>query len=867
MPSLLVKEGPLAGQRLDVDSVLVLGRSDADVVIDDPEMTRRHAVLRCADGVFEIEDLDSLNGTFLNGTRIKGTAELVPGDVVRLGKTVFEVETAEARDASAVAVPPEAPPPAVPPLPTPGLAAEPLQPPPARLAAPAARLAGDRCLGCGAELTPNARFCSNCGVAVDAPEPTTESQDHRVPAPAAAAPSDRIDDELRPVTALFADVVGSTSLGERLPPDEVKELIGECVNLMSRAVEQFGGSIQSYMGDGIAAFFGLPTAHEDDPERAAHAAIRILEVVAEYSRDIAAAWGVEDFNVRVGVNSGQTAVGAVGAAEQQIVALGDATNVAARLQSAAAPGTIVVGESTARRLAHRFVLESLGELSVKGRAQAVGAWRLASVQVEARAPAPTPLVGRDAEVSRLRSGVEVLTEGRGQLLLLVGEAGIGKTRLLAELRTIASDRALWLEGHCRSYGVELLYWPFVEMLRSWLAVEEGEAEVSVRMKLRAKLTALEGANPVDLAPRLGRLLGVRVDDRDEHLRDLSPEAVAKEIERAYAAWVQALSARQPVIMVIDDLQWADPAAVELAKALLEVTDRTSLLIAAAFRADIATEGSRFRLYALEHYAHRVAELLLEPLSDAAAAELLGMLVPEGLDADAAERVIKRAEGNPLFLEELLRSLIEGGGLERRQRTWALTRAPAANLPPALEGLLIARFDGLPEGARRLAQTAAVVGRTFPVRVLEQVARSPSFDADLAVLLRAQSIRELRRYPELVYVFKHGLLQQAALSTLTPTRREELYGLVAAVFEQLYAGSRDEHLEVLASYYARSRNRRKALEYLELAGARAASLNANAQALEVWNRARKVAEELQDAQSERRIAGCIDRLAVAGTAYG
>ncbi|MGZ4415949.1 MAG: adenylate/guanylate cyclase domain-containing protein, partial [Gaiellaceae bacterium] len=415
MPSFLVKEGPLAGQRLDVDSVLVLGRSDADVVIDDPEMTRRHAVLRCADGVFEIEDLDSLNGTFLNGTRIKGTAELVPGDVVRLGKTVFEVETAEARDASAAAVPPEAPPPAVPPLPTPGPAAEPLQPFPARLEAPAARLAGGRCLGCEAELTPNARFCSNCGVAVDAPEPTTESQDHRGPAPAAAAPSDRIDDELRPVTALFADVVGSTSLGERLPPDEVKELIGECVNLMSRAVEQFGGCIQSYMGDGIAAFFGLPTAHEDDPERAAHAAIRILEVVAEYSRDIAAAWGVEDFNVRVGVNSGHMAVGAVGAAEQQIVALGDATNVAARLQSAAAPGTIVVGESTARRLAHRFVLESLGELSVKGRAQAVGAWRLASVQIEAQAPAPTPLVGRDAEVSRLRSGVEVLTEGRGQL--------------------------------------------------------------------------------------------------------------------------------------------------------------------------------------------------------------------------------------------------------------------------------------------------------------------------------------------------------------------------------------------------------------------------------------------------------------------
>ena len=669
------------------------------------------------------------------------------------------------------------------------------------------------------------------------------------------------EDELRPVTALFADVVGSTALGERLAPHEVKSLIGECVNRMSRAVEQFGGTIQAYMGDGIAGFFGMPVAHEDDPERAAHAGLRILEVVAEYARDIDAAWGVSDFNVRVGLNTGQTAVGVVGGADQQKVALGDTTNVAARLQAAATPGTIVVGESTARRLAHRFVLESLGEVSVKGREQPVGAWRLVRVQTGTRAPAPTPLVGREEEVGRLRTALDELVAGRGQALLIAGEGGIGKTRLLSEFETVAGDRALWLAGHCRSFGGELLYWPFVEVLRQWLGVEPGEAEVSVRTKLRAKLTSLPSLDLAKVLPRLGLLLSIRVDAQGmTSLQRMSPEGAGEEIRSAYCDWVEALSAQKPVILAIDDLHWADASTRELAEALLEVTDRAPLLLAMSFRGDVPSEGSRFRLHAMEHYAHRLVELPLGPLTEAAAEELLAMLMPEGLDASAQKQLVARAEGNPLYLEELLRTLIEGGGLERRRRTWALTVTPGAILPPALESLLIARIDNLPEDARRLAQVAAVIGRTFAARVLERVVERGDFDRGLSVLLRAQFIREESRDPELTYTFKHGLLQEAALSTLTPARREELYGRVAAVLEELYAASREEHLEMLAYYYARSRNLGKALEYLEQAGGKAAALEAKSQALDLWGRARKVASDLGDADAEKRIGTQLERLA-------
>jgi predicted ATPase/class 3 adenylate cyclase len=658
---------------------------------------------------------------------------------------------------------------------------------------------------------------------------------------------------------LFADVVGSTALGERLTPHEVKTLIGECVSRMSRTVEQFGGSVQAYMGDGIAAFFGVPVAHEDDPDRAAHAGLQIVEVVAEYARDIAAAWGVDNFNVRVGINGGHMAVGMVGGADRQLVALGDATNVAARLQSTAAPGTIVVGEQTARRLAHRFLLEALGELQVKGRAEGVPAWRLAGTLDETRQQAPTPLVGRAPELARLRVAVEGLLAGRGQLLLLAGDSGIGKTRLLGELATIVGERALWLEGHARPFGEELLYWPFAQIVLSWLEAEPGDAEVAVRTKLRSKLTSLPSLDDAAVSG-LGALLGLR--DGHDQLSRPRLDDVGAEIRVACCQWIEALGARQPLVIVLDDFQWADAPTRELAESLLDLTDRAPLLLAVAHRGQPASEASRFRLHALEHYSHRTTDIALELLKENETSELLAMLLPDGLDPSAGAEVVARAEGNPLYVEELLRALIEDGGLERRHRTWALTRAPGRMVPAALEGLLLARIDQLPEQPRRLAQLAAVVGRTFPASVLARIAPNERLEQDISILLRAQVITELRRFPELIYSFKHGLLQECALSTLTPVRREELYGVVAGVFEELYADAPEKHLDVLTSYYARSGNRAKALEYLELASQRAARLNANTEAVSLLTRALKIATELGDAQAEGRVMTELKRLAAA-----
>ena len=608
-------------------------------------------------------------------------------------------------------------------------------------------------------------------------------------------------DEVRPVTVLFADVVGSSALGERLAPDEVKALIGECVTMMSRAVEEYGGTVQAYQGDGICAYFGVPTAHEDDHERAARAALRILEVVGEYAGDVERAWGVTEFDVRIGINTGRAAVGVVGAGDPQTVALGDTTNLAARLESLAAHGTIAVGPETARRLAPRFLLEPLGEVTVKGREAPVAASRLVRARVREQAGGRPPLVGRDEELSRLRGIFDELASGRGRVVLLTGEAGIGKTRLLEELRSLAGDRVTWLEGRCLSYG-GLATWPFMEILLGWLGADVGEPKIALRTKARARLGPLLGNAVDEVLPALGRLLRLR----------LETDGAGDDVTGAYLRWLTALAAERPVVVVLDDVHWADTPTRELAERVLQLTDEAPLALLLSREPDSDSEGARLRMRALGDFGHRTSELFLAPLPDEAAERLLAVLLPDELSVEKGTRrgLLREAEGNPLYLEELARALLEGA-LEHRGRTWTITLRSAEVVPPALENLLVARIDRLPEDARRLAQIAAAIGRTFPVGVLEAVAGENVADG-LTMLLRAEIAREVRRYPVFECSFTHGLLHDAALSTLTPARKRALYAEIAQAFEAIYADSLGEHYERLAHYHAQAGNLPRALEY-------------------------------------------------------
>jgi DNA-binding SARP family transcriptional activator len=674
-------------------------------------------------------------------------------------------------------------------------------------------------------------------------------------------------DQFLLVTALFADIVNSTALGDRLTAEEVRAVIGECVGRISRVVEAFGGTVQAYMGDGICAYFGVPRGHEDDPERAALAALRILDVVRSYAQEIETAWGLEGFNVRIGVNTGRTVVGMIGAGSPQRVAFGDSTNVAARLQAAADPGSIFIGERFADAVGSMFGVEPLPPLRVKGKREPIHAWRLVARREVMDLPAPTPLLGRDEEVGLGRQIIEQLLVGRGGIALVHGEAGVGKTRFLTELREIAGDRVRWLAGGCRSYEGDPPHRPFVEILRTWLEVTESDPELTLRTKLQARLASLFDEDAaIELRPRLGHLISVP-DDRGSSAPQSDPGTDEASLRVAFVRWVEALARIGPLVLSVDDLHAADPGTLDLLRDLFALTDRAGVLVIVATRPEPASAGWRLTLDVQTDYGHRMTALAIDPLSRESAGELAEALAPIGsLDDRTREEVIERSEGNPLFLEELMRTLVESGGLQRDAGGSLSFSRAALILPPALESLLVARLQRLPGTARTVAQVAATIGQEFPVDVVEAVIGTEIDDA-LTSLLRAEVIQEHRRHPSFECAFRHGLMREAALSTITPARSKELFGQVGTALEERHASDIDEQLERLAYLFYRSDQQPKAIEYLTRAGQRAAVLDAPTRAIELFDRARQLAVRIGDRAAEERVNTLVAEHAAARIGQG
>ena len=673
--------------------------------------------------------------------------------------------------------------------------------------------------------------------------------------PGAGVPGTSIaagEDQLLPVTALFADVVGSTSLAERLTPEEVRVLIGDCISRISREVERFGGTVQAYMGDGICVYFGVPESHEDDWERAAMAALQVLHVVREQARQIEQAWGIPNFDVRIGVNAGRTLVGTVGAGNPQVVAFGDPINVAARLQTSAAPGTIVVGESVAKRLGSGFSLEPLGDLKLKGRELPVTAWRLLGRLDEPMAPPSTPLVGRSREFERLETTLADVLNGRGQVLLIRGDPGLGKSRIVAELRALAEERCRWLEGRCAPYSDDESLGPFPQIVRSWIGAANDDPEIALQTKLRTRLDTLDASVAAPLTVGLGRVLGIRISpDVESLVTDPSPPSSQSQAVAAIITWMRALSAHQPTILVVEDLHYADEQTLAYLDEIVPMTDQLPMLIVASSRPEPGSKGWEFWLRCLREFHHRTIELSLEPLPKSPALELIDALSPTGaLEDGARSEILARAAGNPLYIEELVKALVELGGLARHGRgTLTLTTA-GLELPPALESLLVVRIQRLPPTARRLAQTAAVVGREFDVAFLQRVVEH-EIEGDLRELLRAEIVRETQRYPQFVCRFAHALIHEAALSTMTPDSVRKLAGTIANALEAS-GGDGEHHLERLAAYTYKAENLPRAMHYLERAAQRALELRDDITARRLLDRAERIGLKIDDTASVGRI---------------
>ncbi|MGN6867161.1 MAG: ATP-binding protein [Solirubrobacteraceae bacterium] len=658
-----------------------------------------------------------------------------------------------------------------------------------------------------------------------------------------------VDGERRVVTLLAADLVGSTALGETLDPEEARLVVGDAVTRIVAAVESMGGTVEAHAGDGVFALFGAPTAHEDDAERAVHSALRVVEEISGYAADVERGWGITGFAVRVGLATGAVVVGSVGGGDRvEYRAIGDAANTAARLQAAADPATVLADDATRRLVGPLFNWGEPRSLRLKGKAApTLASQPLSRAGAAAKPRSHAPLVGRERELAAGKEAIDRVLAGAGGVLFVTGEPGIGKSRLLSELRaqfessTSAGGRTLWLEGRAASYSEMVPYGPFQHLLREWIGLPAGQPELRVRVALRRATDALFGDGATEFHPWLGLVLGLTPGEAGGELR---PEVARRRAIEATHALLTRLAADGPVVIAVDDLQWADATSLELVETLVAVCDREPVLLVLAQRTEREHACWNLRERALREVPHRTREVALSPLPEHTDEQLLGALVgPTTLPTQLKRQLLATAGGNPFFLEELLHSLEDAGALVCGDGGWRLERDVDFPVPETVHNVILARLDRLPPESRSLLAAASVLGRQFGRSLLEAVVGVDPGDA-LRELQRLDLVRETRRWPDREYSFKHPLIRDTAYRGLLVERRRELHARTAAALVQLFPERSHENEVILASHLLEAGLLAEALPHLRSAGDGAARVHASHEALEHYGTALSVAERLE-----------------------
>lgn len=678
-----------------------------------------------------------------------------------------------------------------------------------------------RCPICNFENPSGGKFCANCG--------------NRLP------DVRRVGSERRVITALFCDVKGSTALAEKLDPEEWTEVIDGAFRVLTPPVQRYGGTVARLLGDAVLAFFGAPVAHEDDPERAVRAGLEMLQATDAYREVLVRERGVAfaEFDIRIGINTGLAVIGDVGSGQAiEYTGMGDAVNVAARLQSLAAPGSMLVSDNTLKLLPPVFEWESAGELDAKGREGKLQAFDIRGLTGRARARARvSPLVGRDTELATLREALSELRRGGGRIVGIVGDAGMGKTRLVDELHkeweAAPAEGQRWSEARGQSYEQTRSYGLFRQHLLSLAGATDADPPETIRPRVVALLP--EHLRADDRALRALDIFLAVEPGKDGPA--FEGQELRAEVHRIMREVARALATCQ-VVLVFDDLQWADPASADLLAELVELADETSVLFVLAFRPERQAPSWRIKQKLETDFPHRYSELELRPLSSTQSAQLLTHAVPgEGILPALRARILEKAEGNPFFLEEIVRALIDEGTIVREGAAWRVTKADAEiSLPGTLQGVLAARIDNLEGDARDTLQAAAVIGRTFLYRILVAIREaSDKLDRQLRELQRLELVREAAREPEREYAFRHALTQEAAYSSILQRRRRELHLRVGEALEMLFPERADEQAAMVGHHFAEAQDPR-AVRYLRVAGDRALRLHALEDAVSHYERA-------------------------------
>jgi class 3 adenylate cyclase/tetratricopeptide (TPR) repeat protein len=707
------------------------------------------------------------------------------------------------------------------------------------------------CAACGQSNPPGSKFCNGCGGRLGAPEANAPA---RFVSPDTYTPkhlADRIltsraalEGERKVVTVLFADLKGSMELLGDRDPEEARKILDPVLAHMMEAVHRYEGTVNQVMGDGIMALFGAPLAHEDHAVRACYAALRMHDTIQRYTDELRRRHGAE-VQIRVGLNSGDVVVRSIGSdLRMDYTAVGQTTHLAARMEQLASPGTTRLTADTLA-LAEGYVqARSLGPMPVRGVTgpvevfELVGAGAARTRLQAARARGFSKFVGRDAEMEQIRQSAEQARKGRGQLVAVVGEAGVGKSRLFFEfIHSHHTQGWLVLEASSVSYGKATPFLPLADLLRAYFRIDARDDTRSVRAKVTGTLLTLDRTLE-DAVPAILWILDALAPDDVPLAQD--PLERRRHAVESVKRVLLCESRVQPMMLVFEDLHWVDAETQGVLDSFVESLPTAPILLAVNYRPEYHHGWGGKTYY---------RQLRVDPLPAARADELLDTLLGNDASVTALKTLlITRTEGNPLFLEESVRTLVETGVLTGAAGAYRMDRSAGhVQVPATVQAILAARIDRLRPEIKRLLQAASVIGKDVPMALLEAIADvgDDELRQALAELQTAEFLYEARLFPDLEYTFKHALTHEVAYGSVLAERRRALHGAIVEAIERIHANRLTEHVELLAHHAVRAGGGAKAVRYLRQAGEKAVARSASREAIAFFEETLRILGELGD----------------------
>jgi|GEM_PF-6046265 len=692
------------------------------------------------------------------------------------------------------------------------------------------------CPKCHQDNPAGARFCNACGAALGREAPPADEALHLdllhryISKPLAdkmRALGGRIEGERRHVTVMFADLSGFTAMSEKLDPEDVTLVMNACFKELVEVVFRYEGTIDKFIGDEIMALFGVPIAHENDPERSVRAALEMQERLRTFNATLKVPLP-KPLTMHVGINSGEVIAGNVGSdLRMDYSILGDTVNLAARLVAASQSGQTFVSDRTHALTRHVFDFRRLKPFKVQGKQKRVQVYEVLGAKKTPESGRGVqagygPLIDREPEMAVLRGAVEAVRQGQGQVLSLAGETGIGKTRLVYELRQMAKGFTV-VSGACTSYEAPPAYQVFTDVMRGLLQVEVDDPEPVVREKMETWAVAHE-LDAEAVLPYLGSLFAVW----DEHLPYLPDEEKFRGLREAVLSVLRAVTAARPLLMALEDLQWIDPSSRWLLDDLVGQAGSLPLLLCCVYRPEFQPEWEG---------VPGCRTLSVEPLSREHTVALSESIVRLDLPPELEHAITARAEGNPFFVEEMLKALINEGVIVKTRAGYELEKDIAeVRLPATMQGVIMARIDRLEAQARETLQVASVIGRRFSETLLKAVSpRSQHVGRDLEQLQGLELVYQHSLSPDLEYTFKHFVTREVAYNSILTKRRKAIHLEIARAIEKVYRDRIEEHYEALAHHFEAGEDWGKAADYFGRAGTKARELYSDASAVAFLDR--------------------------------